>query len=150
MELPVAAGPFANETTVTCWPGPCRATAALKILLVEDNGDTLDFFSPMLLLEATIVPTASNLAAAPGVASEDKLDILISDIELPDGSGLELMWKLRSRGRVRGSPFPGLGSPTTSSRASPRDSASTLSNRSSFDSSSKPSRARHPQPSLRA
>jgi CheY-like chemotaxis protein len=36
--------------------------------------------------------------------------LLISDIELPDGSGLDLMWKLRSKGAVMGIALSGFGS----------------------------------------
>src|SRR5271165_6661047 len=35
--------------------------------------------------------------------------LLISDIELPDGSGLELMWKLRSKDALKGIALSGFG-----------------------------------------
>src|SRR5262249_31656698 len=61
----------------------------LKILLVEDNQDTLRFFSIILSQRGHEVRKAANLLQARAMLTDD-LDLLISDIELPDGSGLEL------------------------------------------------------------
>jgi CheY-like chemotaxis protein len=82
----------------------------LKILMVEDNKDTLNYFSQMLVQRGHVVRTATNLATALRVASETDFELLISDIELPDGSGLELMWKFRSKGTVKGIALSGFGS----------------------------------------
>ena len=68
----------------------------LTILLVEDNADTLNYLSRMLALRGHDIHTADSLVSAFRVASEVNFDVLVSDIELPDGSGLELMWTLRS------------------------------------------------------
>jgi len=38
-------------------------------------------------------------------------DVLVSDIGLPDGSGLDLMTALRQRGEVRGVAISGFGTP---------------------------------------
>jgi signal transduction histidine kinase/ActR/RegA family two-component response regulator len=82
----------------------------LTILLVEDNADTLNFLSKILTLRGAHVRTANNLQSALQVASEAKFDVLISDIELPDGSGLELMWRLRATQAVNGIALSGFGS----------------------------------------
>jgi len=83
---------------------------SLAILLVEDNADTLHYLSKMLTLRGNNVQTASSLDLALQVASQVDFDLLISDIELPDGSGLELMWKLRSNRAVSGIALSGFGS----------------------------------------
>jgi PAS domain S-box-containing protein len=82
----------------------------LSILLVEDNADTLNFLSKMLTLRGNKVYTANSLVSAVRVASEVEFDVLISDIELPDGSGLELLWTLRASREVPGIALSGFGS----------------------------------------
>jgi CheY-like chemotaxis protein len=44
------------------------------------------------------------------VASRAELDVLVSDIDLPDGSGLELMMKLRNGSSLAGIAISGYGS----------------------------------------
>ncbi len=82
----------------------------LTILLVEDNADTLNYLSKMLALRGHDVHTADCLRAAIRVAAELDFDVLVSDIELSDGSGLELMWTLRSTRAVSGIALSGFGS----------------------------------------
>jgi nitrogen-specific signal transduction histidine kinase/CheY-like chemotaxis protein len=83
----------------------------LKILLVEDNGDTRNYLCEILTQRGHTVRTASNLAAALQAAAEADFELLISDIELPDGSGLELMWTLRAQRHVAAIALSGYGSP---------------------------------------
>jgi len=83
----------------------------LKILLVEDNGDTRNYLCEILTLRGHTVRTAGNLAAALQAAAEINFELLISDIELPDGSGLELMWSLRAQRQVPAIALSGYGSP---------------------------------------
>jgi PAS domain S-box-containing protein len=82
----------------------------LKILLVDDNDDTLRFLSTMLCRRGHEVATAGDMAAAIRLAIEGEHDLLISDIELPDGSGLELMDAVRSRKPMPGIALSGFGS----------------------------------------
>ena len=53
--------------------------------------------------------TAGSLAAALEVAGVEDLDLLISDLGRPDGSGLELMRRLRARRAVTGIALSGFG-----------------------------------------
>jgi PAS domain S-box-containing protein len=91
-------------------PAAAIPDRALTILLVEDNADTLNYLSQMLTLRGHAVHTAASLASAIRVASEVAFDVLISDIELPDGSGLELMVTLRTSRAVPGIALSGFGS----------------------------------------
>jgi PAS domain S-box-containing protein len=63
----------------------------LKILLVEDNPDTLRCLGLILERKGHEVWKAETQTAARMRLDERAFDLLISDIELPDGSGLELM-----------------------------------------------------------
>lgn len=82
----------------------------VRILLVEDNQDTLNFLATILARKGHHVRTASDLASALRSASAADFDLLISDIELPDGTGLELMRTIRSSHPVPGIAVSGFGS----------------------------------------
>jgi len=80
-----------------------HVSAGLKILLVEDNEDTGALLKRILVRRGYQVELATSVAAAFQAAQQAHFDLVISDIGLPDGSGLELMEKLT---RVR--PIPGI------------------------------------------
>jgi signal transduction histidine kinase/ligand-binding sensor domain-containing protein/ActR/RegA family two-component response regulator len=101
-----ASAPRPDEPTA-CTPRP--RPAALRILLVEDNADTLRYLGLSLRRRGYQVATAASLAAAREAATGGDFDLLISDIELTDGSGLELMRELQPRG-IPGIAFSGYGS----------------------------------------
>jgi signal transduction histidine kinase/ActR/RegA family two-component response regulator len=82
----------------------------LRILLVDDNQDTLNYLSRLLSLRGYRVLTASSRANALQLAAEKSFDLLISDIDLADGSGLELIWNLRSQREVPAIALSGFGS----------------------------------------
>jgi PAS domain S-box-containing protein len=82
----------------------------LRILLVDDNADTLRFLSVMLSRRGHEVATAGDMGTAVRLASETELDLIISDIELPDGDGRELMNTIRSTRPVPGIALSGFGS----------------------------------------
>ena len=75
-------------------------TAVRRILLVDDNQDTLRVIARLLRLNGHQVVTAESVSSAITAAAEP-FDLLITDIGLPDGTGWELMRELRRRGPVR-------------------------------------------------
>ena len=74
-------------------PGP-----ALRVLLVEDHADTADMMATLLALDGHEVRTATSVAAALSAVAAQAFDLVISDLGLPDRSGLELARELRARG----------------------------------------------------
>jgi CheY-like chemotaxis protein len=59
------------------------------------------------------VHTAADMASALQVGSQAELDVIVSDIELPDGSGLELVGSLRNTSRpIPAIALSGFGSAT--------------------------------------
>jgi len=80
-----------------------------RILLVEDNADTREVIGLALSALACRVTSASSIAEAIAAAQREPFDVLISDIGLPDGSGLSLMRELRARHRLRGIALSGFG-----------------------------------------
>jgi signal transduction histidine kinase/ligand-binding sensor domain-containing protein/CheY-like chemotaxis protein len=82
---------------------------SLEILLVEDNPDTARYLEFVLRRLGHHVTAVSCIETARVVASRSDPDLLISDIELPDGSGLHLMSELAGRS-VPGIALSGYGS----------------------------------------
>jgi CheY-like chemotaxis protein len=66
-----------------------------RILVVEDHGDTLRSMKLLLRRLGYEVLAAENMTDALQIAEEQPFDILLSDIGLPDGSGLELLKRIR-------------------------------------------------------
>jgi two-component system CheB/CheR fusion protein len=83
---------------------PQRAVRPLRILLVEDHGVTAKMLRMVLSAEGHTIQTAGDVATALGLADQHTFDLLVSDLGLPDGSGHDLMRRLRERGHK----FPGI------------------------------------------
>lgn len=80
-----------------------------RILLVEDHEETLRVTSDILVEDAYVVRTAGSVEEALAAAGRERFDLVISDIGLPDGSGLELMRRLRDEHGIRGIAITGYG-----------------------------------------
>ena len=72
------------------------ADRALKILVVEDHSDTSKLMARLLQGHGHEVRTADGVGTALAAAGEESFDLLISDIGLPDGTGIELMRQIQS------------------------------------------------------
>ena len=84
-------------------------TPRLNILLVDDHQDTLKAMSRLLRTLDHQVTAADSKAAALAAAAGQAFDLLISDIGLPDGSGLELMGELLAQRPIKGIALTGYG-----------------------------------------
>ncbi len=111
IEIPVVDAPILVPIPVEPLTPHARIRhQCLTILLVEDNTDTRNFLSKMLTLRGHTVRTAADITTALQVAAETEFDLLISDIELPDGTGLQLIRTLGSTRVVPGIALSGFGS----------------------------------------
>jgi PAS domain S-box-containing protein len=81
---------------------------ALRVLLVEDHEDTAEIFEMLLRRGGYEVRVANSLQAALAI-ERDAFDVLLSDVGLTDGSGLDLMRTLRKAGQVKGIALSGFG-----------------------------------------
>jgi PAS domain S-box-containing protein len=81
----------------------------LRILLVEDHADTAEAMADLLSLNGHQVTTAGSVAEALTLAADGAFDFVISDLGLPDGSGLDLMRELSARHGLRGIALSGYG-----------------------------------------
>jgi CheY-like chemotaxis protein len=80
-----------------------------RILVVEDHSDTLRSMKLLLTRLGYQVLAAENMTEALRIAEEEHFDILLSDIGLPDGSGLELLKRIRERRNVPALALSGFG-----------------------------------------
>ena len=81
----------------------------LKILVVEDHGDTSRLMARLLQGHGHDVRVAEGVNTALAAARGEPFDLLISDIGLPDGTGLELMRELLARRPIKGIALTGYG-----------------------------------------
>lgn len=83
---------------------------AMNILLVDDHADTSRALKRLLERMGYQVQTADSVSSALQVSETNPFDIVISDIGLPDGSGLDLMREILQRHEeVKGVALSGFG-----------------------------------------
>ena len=80
-----------------------------RILLVEDHEDTNRSLTQLLQRRGYEVHSAYNVRSALELAATEEFDVLVSDIGLPDGSGVDLLRTLRSKSRIFGIALSGYG-----------------------------------------
>lgn len=68
-----------------------------SILLVEDHLDTRQAFAAILRSWGHTVSTSDSVAGGLSFLEENKVDVLLSDIGLPDRSGYEFITEARRR-----------------------------------------------------
>ena len=83
---------------------------SLKILVVDDHDDTSRVMARLLQTRGHRVMTAEGVNTALAAAQTEPFDLLISDIGLPDGTGLELMRQIQAIRPTKGIALSGRGS----------------------------------------
>jgi hypothetical protein len=84
-------------------------TPSLRILLVEDHDDTRRTLARLIERWGHSVQTAASVSEALQLATDERLDLLVSDLGLPDGHGNDLMRELRKTSTIRGVAVSGFG-----------------------------------------
>jgi CheY-like chemotaxis protein len=69
----------------------------MRILLVEDHEDTNRSLTSLLRRRGYEVQSALTFESALELSAKGEFDVLISDLGLPDGSGIDLIQKLPSK-----------------------------------------------------
>jgi|GEM_PF-384880 len=72
--------------------------SGLRILLVDDHQDTNNVMRLLLERKGYAVTAAYSVESALRAAARQEFDLLVSDIGLPDGTGIDLIESLRQRG----------------------------------------------------
>ncbi|MEY2541795.1 MAG: hypothetical protein QOI22_1397, partial [Verrucomicrobiota bacterium] len=82
---------------------------SLRILLVDDHQDTCAALERLLVRRGHLVAAMPDMRSALEAGTRNQFDLLISDIALPDGTGMELMTCLRGISGIRGIAISGFG-----------------------------------------
>ncbi|MBC8003517.1 MAG: PAS domain S-box protein, partial [Opitutaceae bacterium] len=106
IELPLATQ---ASTTIHSEPDPFSPRLPLRLLVVEDHQATSDVMVRLLKKRGYSVSVASSIQEALSVLSETPVDLLISDVGLPDGSGRDLMETIRKTQDLPGIALSGYG-----------------------------------------
>ena len=97
------------EARKNATPSAPAARKSVRILLVEDHEDTNRSLTQLLRRRGHHVQAAHSVESALAAAAHERFDVLISDIGLPDGSGIDLMQKLKSNHEIFGIALTGFG-----------------------------------------
>ena len=76
-----------------------------KILVVDDSDDTREMMAKLLELEAFTVITAEDGREGLNMADVELPDLIITDINMPNMNGLEMIRQLRRLPRFGGTPI---------------------------------------------
>jgi signal transduction histidine kinase len=109
VELPIVARDVDSGPAAPRYSSDRAGRAGVSILLVEDHIDTANAMKRLLAKRGYSVQAASSVAEALRTAAGNAFDVLISDIGLPDGTGLQLMRELSARRPVKGIALSGFG-----------------------------------------
>lgn len=101
----------AHDANLDIHPAPVTAPPekAHRVLLVEDHEPTRIALANLLTRRHYDVRPAGTLKNAYELAAQEKFDLVISDIGLPDGTGYELISKLKAKFGLRGIALTGYG-----------------------------------------
>lgn len=108
VELAAVSPPPAPQKTHIV-PEQGKAANISKILLVEDDRDTLRILAKLLRKSGYEVTAAGCVEQGLALSATNPFDLLISDLGLPDGSGLDLMREIRQRDSLPGIALSGFG-----------------------------------------
>ena len=86
-----------------------RASPTLKILLVEDHPDTLLTMAKLLMKMGHSITTATSVRNALEQTEKERFDLIVSDLGLPDGSGLDIMREAKRLYALPGIALSGFG-----------------------------------------
>jgi CheY-like chemotaxis protein len=76
-----------------------------RVLVVDDHEMNLKLLERLLEMEGREMRGAGSLAAAEQALAEEEPAMIVLDLNLPDGSGLELTRKLKSEPRTASIPI---------------------------------------------
>ncbi len=88
---------------------PAEPVRALRLLVVEDHEATRTVLTRLLTRNGHRVTAASTVREALVCFDAERFDAVVSDLGLPDGSGLDLMRELQRRRPIPGIALSGYG-----------------------------------------
>jgi PAS domain S-box-containing protein len=109
LSLPLKAGHEKKDDSGKAGAKHAAPPKPLRVLLVEDHADTRRAMEIILRKHHCEVISASNAHEALKVVANESLELVISDLGLPDKSGLELMVQLHKKFGLVGVAVSGYG-----------------------------------------
>ena len=90
-----------NETTAPssdeAAPAPTWDPSAVKILCVDDEPNVLSALRRMFTLEGCTISVADSGAAALQALADERFDVIISDMQMPEMNGAQLLQQVRQQ-----------------------------------------------------
>jgi signal transduction histidine kinase len=93
--------PIIETEAPSSTPQAARVPVSLRILLVDDSLDTIQVLSWLLVSKGLRVREAANVVEALNIARAEPLDVIITDIGMPDQDGYDLLRLVRAEERLR-------------------------------------------------
>jgi signal transduction histidine kinase/ActR/RegA family two-component response regulator len=90
-------------------PNSLPKTTKLRILVVDDHEDTRRVLARLLKAKGHEVLTAIDVTSGMEAATRENVDVLLSDIGLPDGTGYELIGRAKALQSFVGIAISGFG-----------------------------------------
>ena len=106
ISLDTVDAPAASAPAATRLPAPRRT---LRLLIVEDHEATRGVLTRLLARDGHTVTATGTIHEALLAFGAARFDLVVSDLGLPDGSGLDLMRELQRRRPVPGIALSGYG-----------------------------------------
>ena len=84
-------------STDAATPAPTWDSATVKILCVDDEPNVLSALRRMFMLEGCTISIADSGAAALQAMASDRFDVIISDMQMPEMNGAQLLQQVRQQ-----------------------------------------------------
>ncbi len=97
VKLPRDAAARAEDGGQESWPDPENKENRLRILIVDDQPDTLEMLATHFRARGYQTLSCNSAAQALQIADREHFDLLISDIAMPAMDGLQLIRSLRQK-----------------------------------------------------
>jgi signal transduction histidine kinase/CheY-like chemotaxis protein len=109
LQMPSVPSPHVHTTDLPPTAAPNVNQKTLRVLIVEDHEPTHQVLGKLLHGLGHIIQVATTVSSALEIAQRADLDLVISDVGLPDGTGHELMRTLKQRFGLAGIALSGYG-----------------------------------------
>lgn len=100
--LPLAGRQVAGDNDST--PGQASALAGRRVLVLDDTEDTAETFQALLELEGAEVFVTTSGQRALELLREQRVDVVISDLSMPDMDGFQFIQAVRAQPALQGLP----------------------------------------------
>jgi PAS domain S-box-containing protein len=105
--LPTASAPVSEPAPITI--AGCGVQERLAVLLIEDHEDTAEVIAQLIRGIGHDVTVAASVAGALAATQAAAFDLIVSDVGLPDGTGLDFIGEFRASSQAPAIALTGFG-----------------------------------------